>query len=600
MATTLKSNIMKLHLQRYGFDQLFLDTFERPTEMQLRNLEALVDKLYEIRARGEKILVLSDFDGDGIMSGIIGYAGLSELGFNVELYHPLPAAGYGIHFEDIDRIMREHPDCKIILTADVGIGENAAITYAQQNGFRVLVTDHHIGKTDCAAELSVDPSASGEAYDHKGICGAHVLWMVLHNFAVKYESPVRISDIWRLRVFAGIATISDVMPLMYENRQLVRDAISIAQYYYTYDINDMGITPPMYSQAYSMCFAGLKQLLWYFEKEGKIKRVEDITEHFFAFYLVPMLNAVKRMDGDMAALYDIFFGQCVHADPDYPEMACVDNAISYVADLNEKRKLLVDEKYRELIEAMEKTKLGIPSEITKYADCNVYCMDIPGGICGLIAVKVMNATNMPCLVLYKNPDTGAWNGSGRSPAWFPFIDKTMADGFCKADGHNPAFGVKFESEADFDRYCEYYRANIAPQREAAMANMKDCSIHLTMGGYAKGFQVDFIFDPQEVRDFLDDEKLLHPYGQAFPDVEFKLLVPTIEYAEYFGTLKNHVKFITPDGSVEFLWFNSLVDFELMLNKNTEGKAYELCGKFQVNSYNGALNFIISDMAVCEG
>lgn len=613
--TTLKSDILKLHLRKYGFDQEFLNTFEVPTDQKMQNFDALIDELRRCFETRERILVYTDFDVDGISCGVIGYAGLSELGFECELYKPLPALGYGMHNEDIDRILQLHPDCKTILTADVGINENNTIEYAHSKGLRVLVTDHHPAKRPCKAEISVNPQNFEETYPHPGICGAHVLWMVLFEYAQRYCNPVKIGDIWRLRMFAGIATVADSMPLLYENRQLVRDAISIAQYYYTYDINTMGIVPPVYSAPYSMCFAGIVQLLKHFEDEGKIRKTSDISETFFGFYLVPMLNSCKRMDGDMNALYDIFFAQCVHAEPEYPDMPCVDNAISYIAELNNERKLIVDEKFREVMQAREHALSNAPADtlmsfvtgydekaldkakLGKYADCDVYIMDIGGGLCGLLATKVMNVTGKPCLVLYKNED-GGYNGSGRSPAWFPFFDRMQQDKIIDVGGHNAAFGVRIHSDNELEKYRSYFHGVIENVYREVM-NDTPFDPYITLSLVDDYDACDFKYDEMMVRQFLSETELLHPYGMAFPEVKFRVVIPSDFYGEVFGSLNNHVKLVTRDGT-EFVWFSSLVDFELLLKSNTEKRPYVATGRFEISSFSGMVNFIIDTMDILQG
>ena len=608
----INSPIIKKHFEKYGFTEKFLNQLESPTDEKLQNFDTLLEKLHEAHEAGTKILIYTDFDVDGIMSGVIGYAGLSELGFDCELYKPFPSKGYGIHTDDIDRVLSVHPDCKIILTADVGIGNNEVIKYAESKGLRMFVTDHHVGKQPCCAEVSVDPLAYGETYSHPHICGAHVLWLVLDAYCKTYGKPVKLADIWRLRLFAGIATVSDSMPLLYENRSLVRGAVSIARYYFNYNITNLGIVPPVYSHAYSMAFAGMTRLLKFWESERKIRNAESITEDFFGFYLIPMLNAVKRMDGDMTALYDIFFGQCLEALPDFPDMPCVDNAIRYVYELNNQRKLIVDEKFRDIMTARSNTNNTASDKmmdilmndadvetlhadyLVKYADYGVFITDAPAGLCGLLAQKLLNVTGLPTLVLYRDPD-GGFNGSGRSPSWFNFLDEMNNKGILVANGHNPAFGVHFASEDAIKKYCQCFDDIIKPMAETALDDTFDPYITLSL---VPDTDSDFTFSDDLIHEYLRELELLHPLGRMFPAPKFKLVIPANVHGEVFGSMKNHVKLVTSDGT-EVIWFNALDAFKALIAKNVDNKPYVATGVLQFNKFsmNDTIDFIADDVEV---
>lgn len=608
----IKSRILRAHLEKHNFDQKFLDTFEQTANGVIKGTEQIADELKRIHDAGAKIVLDTDFDTDGIMCGVIGKAGLSELGFNVELYNPSPSNGYGFHKADVDNIIALYPDVKVILTADVGISAAETVRYAMSKGIEVLVTDHHKCSVsgDYPAFVTVDPYLD-ENCVFPEICGAFLLWQILDFYTRKYANPVTVTDMNRLRLFAGIATISDMMPLLHENRQLVRDAVSIARYYFNYDLSSEGITPPHYSKPYAMCFAGFVQLLRYFADLGKIRVTNDIDETFFAFYLVPMLNSVKRMEGDMYAMYEIFFSQCLSALPEHPDMCCVDNAIKYLCDINEQRKLLVEQKISDIMTAREyilsddEILLGFDAEekiekfkkIAGFADCNVYITDAPGGICGLLAQRMLNMTGMPCLVIYENPD-GGWNGSGRSPAWFPFLDNISKSGCgISAAGHNPSFGVRIPDENALNKYREYYNSFIVSERDrySESASDSDSYISLSLTGNET---CDFVYDEDEIRQFLSETELLHPYGQAFPAVTFRMAIPADACGSVFGRENNHVKLITKNGE-EFVWYKGLLEFDKILKNNIDKKPYVVTGAFQHNYYTGGISFVIRTMKIQE-
>ena len=117
----IRNAILKKHFEKCGFDDEFFSTYESKADDKIKNIEELCEKLHHIRCSRQRIVIYTDFDVDGIMSSVIAYAGLSELGFDVCLFRPDPSAGYGFRIEDVDEILNEFTDVNVILTADVGI-----------------------------------------------------------------------------------------------------------------------------------------------------------------------------------------------------------------------------------------------------------------------------------------------------------------------------------------------------------------------------------------------------------------------------------------------------------------------------------------------
>ena len=137
------NKLIKKMWENRGYSEEFLRSIEECNHELPSNIDALCQRLKHYHDTGEQVVLLTDFDMDGIMSGVLGYAGLAELGFNVHLHMP-DVTAYGIDKEEIKEIRSECPDAKAILTADVGINEFEPIEVAGKLGFEVLVTDHHL------------------------------------------------------------------------------------------------------------------------------------------------------------------------------------------------------------------------------------------------------------------------------------------------------------------------------------------------------------------------------------------------------------------------------------------------------------------------
>ena len=225
------NRLIEKYLDARGYTLKKLADLNNPEHAELLDIDTMARELNVIRESGEHLVILPDFDMDGIMSGTLGYAGLSELGFNVDLYRPNPSDGYGFDEDTIRDILVKYPDVDAIISCDTGITCYAGAEFATDKHIKVLITDHHKQELDDTKSLDalvvVNPNRLEDTYKNKGVCGAHVFYQVLQYYADTYGTLSQRENIRRLRVFAGIGTISDVMPLVYENRDLVRDSCAI-------------------------------------------------------------------------------------------------------------------------------------------------------------------------------------------------------------------------------------------------------------------------------------------------------------------------------------------------------------------------------------
>lgn len=595
----VRNIILKKHFEKHGFDDEFFKTYEDFTDDELQNIDELCDKLDSIKKLGQKIVVYTDFDVDGIMSSIIAYAGLSELGFNVDLFKPSPSDGYGFRVKDMDDVMNTFPDVSVILTGDVGVTCNEAISYAQSKGLTVLVTDHHIGSEPCVADITVNPNQLGETYSHNYICGSYVIYKVLERYCIKYCSSSTQADIYRLQLFAGIATISDVMPLIYENRQLVRNSVSLMRYFYNYQLDENNtIAPPVYSSPYMQAFTGMKKLLDYFADLRKIRTVDDIDEQFYGFYLVPFLNSCKRMNGNMNGVYDIFFSSYVYPAEDFENMSCVINGIKYIECLSNRRKELTAEYFSLLCDEKDTNV----TDAARYMQCEVYITDAPSGLLGLLGSKFTNITGLPTLVVNKNED-GSYTGSGRNPSWFNFTERLHEHGIAiTCSGHKEAFGVYIADDKALADYVDFYNNVIVPEYTARYVDVEYESTSISIS-YKGCCNCDFVSDNILIKEFMDEMKRFKPYGHCFPEPRFEYCIKLdFDYVQekMFGQSNEHIKLITEDG-IEILLFNMALDYERLKYENRDKNFVLVCsGVFKYDDFDNAVydtvNFLANDIS----
>lgn len=529
----------------------------------LKDIDLLCQYLYEAYSENKHIVILPDFDMDGIMSGVIGFAGLSTLNFHVSLFIPNPADGYEFTEDTIKRLLSEYPDADIILTCDVGTSCINGINYAVSQGVDVIVTDHHTQTYENAkftkAKLVVNPMRCDESYTHPQICGAYVLYQCLKKYVDTYCSVFECEQINRLRVFAGIGTVSDSMPILYENRQLVKDAINICRLFFTGGA-DFVVQSIKGSLAYCRAFYGLLMTVNMFFDMGVISSPDDISESFFGYYLAPMFNAVKRLNGDMSRVFSVFFGSNPKED------------INYLYDLNERRKLIVKSELKNILDSNQ-----------PFAPF-IYISNATPGVLGLLATKLMSENNMPTVVVSNQGDS--YKGSGRSPAWYSFLSRATSQGFFAA-GHECSFGIKINDIDEMRDLYDYLRQDVSDvldnlPKDVALGHKCDFVIALDDTG-------DTGIDLLLFAEYLQELERYRPFGVGFsePVIELRFRMNECQYT-LIGSMKQHLKIILPYG-FEVLCFNQAV----YLDDIQPDDMVVLRGHLSINDYRGkyTINFI---------
>lgn len=557
-----ENRLIQKMLENRGLTLDAVEKFDHPEHSPLFNIDELCLRLHEIREKGTHLTVLSDYDMDGIMSGVVAYAGLSEMGFpNVSLYIPDPSAGYGFDDKTIVDLMQQCPRTQAIITGDVGITCYDGIREANRCGLEVLVTDHHLELESGLPEASVvvDPMQAKDTYEHPQICGAYVMYQCLQRFADMYCDRHTAEQVRRLRVFAGIGTVSDYMPLLYENRQLVRDCVSICRLLYC-DGSDFVVNHFGTSDVCRRAFRGLYEVLREFESIGKIHGGDDIDESFFGYYLAPTFNSVKRvgLPTDMARVFGVFFGANVKED------------VAYLVQLNEKRKEMVSD-------CMDR----MMSQDQPYAPY-IYITDAPSGVLGPMAQRIVSETGEPAIIVAKD---ATYHGSGRSPAWYPFITRTaMLNTY--AAGHNVAFGVGFSNEKEVRKLYRFLKEDVAKARSETDMSKYELPPDFIIDHDGSG---DTVIDILLFLEYLEDLRAFQPFGAGFPAPNVELRFRPIE-GEWstMGSKDQHLKIRLAHG-LEVLCWNQADKITLA----DETDKVRLHGHLGVSEFRGSrtINFV---------
>lgn len=558
------NKLLKLVFDRRGYTSDFLRQMKDTSRNELMHAHDMAGILHANRHR--RITVLGDFDVDGVMSGIVGFAGLSELGFKVHLYTPDPMDGYEWGRHVIDKLVSQFPDTEVLLTCDSGTSCHEGIRRAKELGLIVLVTDHHkqVGILPDADSV-VNPMQAGETYEHGGICGCHVLYQVLLTYAMTYGTPYLVSQIAKLRVFAGIATVTDLMPVLYESREMIEDAITICNMLFPEKIGDWTGSAP-----YTNAFLGIGTLL---RGLAGARKLYGIDEELFGWQIGPMFNSPKRLGHSVSDVFCLFLSG---SEQDRSQ------AFARLCHMNEERKVLV---------AKALSEIKSETSYQPYAPL-IYFTDAFPGVLGLIAAKLSQESGMPCLVVNRDADNFC-HGSGRSPEWLPFFvaaEAVSVRGF-SVRGHDHAFGCNFPGEKGnmiFSRLSEY--------AEEALGNLTVGEDDHLLVGNAAG--VDVGLDYHALKSFYFAAKAFKPFGKGFPEprVVLKLVGAKNCIAwNRMGSDNQHIKGVFAGGFDILLWNQGELPVE-------EIDALSIEGTFSESNFQGnwGLTFVGTVMAESHG
>jgi single-stranded-DNA-specific exonuclease len=585
----ITTDLFSLLCERRGWTDEYLAAIDNEDHDALKDLETMVAALEGIRRSGGTITIAPDFDMDGIASGVLGYAGLKELGFDVNLHVPDYRRGHDLTPEDIAEIHQSYPATTALLTCDGGVNSHAGVRAAQAMGWTVLVTDHHQElPPGSAADVTVDPCRLDETYALRGICGAHVLYQVLEAYAAEHQ-PFKLWAIRLLRLFAGLGTVSDVMPVLYENRQLVRDSLSIARLLRASAPNTipnryggldpdpdnidvakatllqlLAAEPGEHDPAYLSAFEGFAVLLKAFAQAGKVRSVDDIDEGFYGFYIAPAMNSPRRIGTPLSDCFAVFTS---------PLTAQKLAAAQRIIVNNERRKELVVEHLEELTDGDQPLAPW------------VYFSSASAGMYGLLANQLMERSGRPVIVLNR-PATPSEpvSGSGRAPGWFDIITTLEGHDDLQAVGHQQACGVKLRTAEALDELVEVLESATSAAVLVAGDAIRPAS-DLVLGG---GLECDApLTDVEPLVELVRRIETLRPFGHGFVEPVFEVVLDSFR-VDRIGSEKQHLRLVTRTG-LACLWWNAaeeqhdqLMDF---IDSDNLGPLRFL-GRLQLNTFRG--------------
>ncbi len=403
----------------------------------LPDAEVACQRLKTALANRENILVHGDYDGDGVTSAALWTRTLRALGGQVEVFVPhRKRDGYDMRVPIIEEARANN--VTLIVTTDCGIQRVDEVEHARQYGIDVIITDHHTPKTSGElpqAVAVVNPHRHDSRYPFPHLAGVGVAFKLCEALTTYLGHSAE-----RFRQgyldLACIGTVTDVMPLLDENRIIVK-----------HGLNHLRETRK----------PGLKALV-----ELCTDPQRPLTPHQIGFQIGPRLNAASRMDETTHAL-----NLLLTKDPiEGLELA------QRLNSFNERRRELMTQMMQEAME-----------EIAKYDLSETRCLVVSrqgwaGGMVGLVAGRLKEQFWKPCIVIGMDANSGEGRGSARSIEAFNIFHAidTCGEMLLEYGGHAQAAGLSIR-EQDISRFSEQMNqlakeqltdSDLTPYLDAAM------------------------------------------------------------------------------------------------------------------------------------
>lgn len=364
----------------------------------LKDMDRAVALIRRRIAEGGPIMVYGDYDVDGVTGTTILVLALRALGARVEYYIPNRfSEGYGLNAGALREIRAQGFD--FVLSVDTGVSAIPEAEVAKELGITLVISDHHEpGPTLPDVPACINPKRPDCTYPFKGLSGVGVAF----KLALALEAP----NAWDLLDIVTLGTIADMVPLVGENRAIVREGLA-----------RLGATKRPGLKAL-MEVAGVKQ---------------PVTATHIGFALGPRINALGRMGSAMRGV-ELFLTE----DPA--------QARDLARQLDEENRSRQEVEAAILQEALQQAEALPPHE-------REYVLVLAGegwhhGVVGICASRVLEAYHRPSILLAVDGEEA--RGSARSIPAFHLHRALLkvSDLFAKFGGHAAAAGMTLKRKED--------------------------------------------------------------------------------------------------------------------------------------------------------
>ncbi|MDD3395746.1 MAG: single-stranded-DNA-specific exonuclease RecJ [Acidaminococcaceae bacterium] len=504
----------------YGASQPFHDPF------LLKDMDRAVERILLALHNKEKITVYGDYDVDGMTASSLLYLFLKKQGALVDVYIPRREdEGYGLNSEALQNLFEQ--GTTLLITVDSGISGSKEVADAPA-GMDIVITDHHTPPPVLPeAYAIINPHQQGCAYPFKQLAGVGVAFKLCQALFKKITGS---NELWRGHLeFVAMGTVADIVPLVGENRELVR----------------MGLKSFRKTSS-----KGLRELI----RVAQIAPTKQITSETIGFILAPRLNAVGRLEHALSAVHLL----TTEEDKQAKEIA------EFLNQENITRQA-ISKKIFEEAEALLQQQDTIDTAIVLYKE------EWHAGVIGIVASRLVDKYHLPAILLTKDGDKV--KGSCRSIPPLNLYEALAGSQECllQFGGHKQAAGLTLQLE-QVERFKQVFRQQV--------------QLRLKPEDYLPTIVPDY-FVPQGKSLTVQAVKgldMLGPFGAENPAPIFAFASAKLTSFRTVGKDNHHLKFYLKQGDTAYravAWNEGE-----RLNSYYVGEEAALAFAPKVNDFNG--------------
>lgn len=484
-------NLRDIHDLHSFYEYTNLDISMLNDPFLLPDMEIAIERIKSAIADKELIYVYGDYDTDGITSSALMIKTLKFLGADVNYYLPDRfEEGYGLNKDGLTKIMQS--GAKLVISVDCGIVSVEEALFAQEIGLDLIITDHHNPQEEIPKAIAViDPKLSYCKYPFRELAGVGVAFKIA-TALLGERLPILMDE---LLLLASIGTVADLVPMVGENRVIVKEGLS------------------RYARGLNY---GVDALIDVSKINANALSPDDI-----GFSLSPRLNSSGRL---------------AHASVGLELLLCDEYEIAYdIADelnkLNSQRQYKTAQIVKNAIAMIEENPLCLHDKIII-----VWGEDWHEGVLGIVASKLVEKYSRPAIVLCLKD--GVLKGSARSVKGFSIFDciYSVSDMLIKFGGHNQAAGLSLRVEF-LDYFIEMIRSY--------------CEEHLSANMLIPSIDIDVEISMREITlDYFYRMMKLYPFGVGNKLPVFVARNVNINEFRMVGKSQNHLKFSTYNHGIQ--------------------------------------------------
>ena len=493
--------------------ELLSDEFEVSNPFEFIDMDKAVDRIQKAINSGEKICVYGDYDADGVTSTALLYLYLENCEANVIYYIPdRNSEGYGLNFSAIDKLFAEK--VSLIITVDNGISAFDEVAYANSFGIETVITDHHQPPELLPNAVAiVGPHRSDCKSFFKNLAGVGVVFKLVCALEGSFADVEFILENYSDLILIG--TIGDVVPLIGENRYLVKQGLK-----YIKNTNNLGVQEIL----------NLAKLT---EK--------PINSTNIAFNVVPRINASGRLS---------FSKKLVQLLTSENQIE-VQNIATQVENDNVKRKEIENEILLQAEELLKNEPVRAYQRVLIVEGENWH-----PGVIGIVAARLLEKYGKPTIVISKM-DVVA-RGSCRSIEGFSLYEaiKTCAKYLVRFGGHPLAAGFELKCD-DLNKF-----KNDINNFAKNFGVMPCLSLNIDCKLNSEALSLDLI----------EQLEPLEPFGKDNPEFTFGLYNMKICDITFVGAEKNHLRLTLSRNSHKITamkFFTTAQDFSYEFNDEVD-------------------------------